>query len=119
MGGSETQRSYSVELVDLNGDGNKQLLFNNHEQSDAINGLWVYEVPADIINGTYVKHPIATGFTTSWRYWFSPDIGSPGYPVLFYPDGNSSQRAHILLNGHGNNKFYLLTPTGNAAAFEY
>jgi len=54
----------------------------------------------------------------SWKYWFS-GISGPGYPFLFYPDGNTSQRAHILLDGHGNDKFYLLTPTGNAATFEY
>jgi hypothetical protein len=75
-------------------------------------------VPADIIGGTYVKHPIVTGFPMSWKYWFS-GISGPGYPFIFHPDGNTSQRAHILLDGHGNDKFYLLTPTGNAAAFEY
>lgn len=68
--------------------------------------------------GTYVKHPLATGFTMSWKYWFT-GISGPGYPFLFYPDGNTSSRAHILLDGHGNQKMYLLTPIGNASDFEY
>jgi len=54
----------------------------------------------------------------SWKYWIT-GISGPGYPFLFYPDQITTQRAHILLDGHGNDKFYLLTPTGNAANFEY
>ena len=38
---------------------------------------------------------------------------------MFYPDGNTSSRAHILVDGHGSDKLYLLTPVGNAANFEY
>lgn len=66
-----------------------------------------------------MKHPIVTGFSMSWKYWFS-GISGPGYPFLFYPNpAVTNVRPHILLDGHGNDKFYLLTPTGNAAAFEY
>jgi len=31
LDGSETKRTYSVKVVDLNGDGNRQLLVNNWE----------------------------------------------------------------------------------------
>lgn len=76
-------------------------------------------MPADIFGGTYTKHTIVRGFAMSWKYWFS-GISGPGYPFTFYPAGTGANvRAHILLDGHGNDKFYLLTPTGNAAAFEY
>merc|ERR1712087_491185 len=41
--------AYSVALVDLNGDGSKQLLVNNHEKDDATNGIFAYTVPSDLM----------------------------------------------------------------------
>ena len=104
--------------MDLNGDGNKQLLFNNWEQDEKVNGIWAYEVPADPFTGTFVKYPIATGFKMSWKYWLT-GISGPGYPFIFHPDGNTSSRAHILADGHGSDALYLLTPVGDAAQYEY
>ena len=70
------------------------------------------------MSGTYEKIPLKTGFPMAWKYLFTA-ISGPGYPFLFYPDGNTSSRAHILMCGHGNEKLWLATPTGNAADFEY
>lgn len=53
LGGSELHRAYSVQFVDLNGDGKKQLLVNNWEKSSKINGLFAYTVPDDIMSGEY------------------------------------------------------------------
>lgn len=102
----------------MNGDGKKQLLVNNWEKKKYVNGVWAYTVPDDITGGEYQKYPITTGFKMSWKYFFT-GIGGPGYPYVFYPDGNENRRAHILLAGHGDNKMYLLTPTGDANQFEY
>ena len=116
--GKKIGRAYSMTLVDLNGDGNQQLLCNNWEQDSSINGYWLYEVPADLMNGTFVRKNLAMSFPMKWKYTFT-EISGPGYPYLFYPDNNTSSRAHILLNGHGNERLWLMTPTGNAADYEY
>ena len=34
--------AYNVSMVDLNSDGNRQLLVNNHETDDATDGIWAY-----------------------------------------------------------------------------
>ena len=112
LGGYEPKRSYQVSVVDLNGDGNKQLLFNNWEQDENVNGIWAYEIPADPYNDAFVKYPIALGFKMSWKYWLT-GISGPGYPFVFHPDGNTSSRAHILADGHGSDALYLLTPIGD------
>ena len=113
----EILHAYSGGLVDLNGDGKKQLLANNWEKKN--NGVWAYTVPDDIINGTFERFVIAKDFDISWKYAIFT-IGGPGYPYIFYPDLNDkSGRAHILLCGHGDQRAYLLTPTGDADKFEY
>jgi len=53
LGGSSLHRAYSVQLVDLNGDGKKELLVNNWEKDADINGLFAYTVPDDIMTGEY------------------------------------------------------------------
>ena len=58
------------------------------------------------------------GFPMKWKYTFT-QIAGPGYPYLFHPDNDTNSRAHILLNGHGNERIWLMTPTGNAADYEY
>ena len=104
--------------VDLNGDGEKQILFGNWEYDSSINGIWVYEVPTDPFSGTFVKYTITTGFEPSWKYAIL-GIGGPGFPFPFYPDGDTNSRAHILVNGHASDELYLLTPIGDASNYEY
>lgn len=114
---TEIKHAYAAELVDLNGDGKKQLLANNWEKKG--NGVWAYTVPDDLINGTFEKFTIATDFDISWKYALFT-IGGPGYHYIFYPDlEDKSGRAHILLCGHGDQRAYLLTPTGDSEKFEY
>jgi len=40
-----TLNAYSVQLKDLNGDGRKQLIMNNHQKTTDDNGIWAYTVP--------------------------------------------------------------------------
>merc|ERR1712087_759643 len=42
---TEIQSAYSTTLVDLNGDGKRQLMVNNHEKKDKDTGIWAYEFP--------------------------------------------------------------------------
>ena len=114
---SDIGSAYAADLVDLNGDGKKQLLANNWQKKH--NGLWAYTVPDDIINGTYEKHTIAKDFKISSDYNIL-EIAGPGYHYLYYPDLNDqSGRARILLCGHGNQKAWYLIPTGEPENFEY
>ena len=88
-------------MVDLNGDGKKQLLFNNYEYSARDNGIWAYTIPDDLMSGEFTRYEIATGFPSSWQYFLNR-ISAPGYPFPFYPSGKKEGRAHILVAGHGN-----------------
>ena len=111
-------RAYSAQLVDLNGDGQHQLLVNNWQRTTDDNGLWAYALPEDLMTGEFKRYDIATRFPNKWRY-FLTQIGGPGYPYVFYPDGQKQGRAHVLLCGHGNEKAWLLKPVGDASKFEY
>ena len=111
-------RMKSVQMVDLNGDGQKQLLFNNYEYAARDNGIWVYTIPDDLKAGEFKRHDISLGFPSASQYYLNR-ISAPGYPFLFYPKGEKSGRAHILVAGHGNMKVWLLCPTGDASKFEY
>ena len=79
-------RMKSVQTVDLNGDGQKQILFNNYEYSASDNGIWASTIPDDLMTGDFNIYNIALGFQSSWWYAFNR-ISAPGYPRLFYPDG--------------------------------
>lgn len=55
-------QAYSVQYLDVNGDGVKELLVNNHESDNAKAGIFLYSVPHDLFNGNYEKTTIASGF---------------------------------------------------------
>ena len=59
-------RMKSAQMVDLNGDGKKQLLFNNYEYAAKDNGIWAYTIPDDLMNGEFKRYDITTGFASSW-----------------------------------------------------
>ena len=42
-------------MVDLNADGNRQLMVNNHETKDKLNGIWAYEFPKDPMNDDWTR----------------------------------------------------------------
>jgi len=52
--------AYSAKLVDLNGDGQKQLLVNNWQRDTDENGVYAYTVPDDLMSGSFEKFDIAT-----------------------------------------------------------
>ena len=58
-------RMKSVQMVDLNGDGQKQLLFNNYEYAARDNGIWVYTIPDDLKAGEFKRHDISLGFPSA------------------------------------------------------
>lgn len=99
-------KAFDVSVVDLNGDGRKDLLVTNH-QDDEKAAVFAYEVPGDLRSSSgYVRHTMFEGFETRQR---GPNAGSPGSALAFFPDrtqlggkpwilvaGDATQRAHVL-----------------------
>ena len=110
--------AYSVALVDLNNDGQLELLVNNHETDDKTNGVFAYSVPADPMKGDFVKYTIASGFKNAFSLFVSNM--APGFPYAVWPNGKKDgERAHILVAGDGDHKAHILQPTGDSSAFQY
>ena len=109
--GATHEHSYTVSMVDLNGDGKKELLFCNHGYDADNTGVFALTVPEDIMSGTFEKFTLADDFV--------PTRQTPGFSYAVRPDGQTSGRAHILVAGDDDGAAYLLTPTGDASKFEY
>lgn len=99
----------SVRYVDLNGDGNYQLLVNNHEFVDEKAGIFLYDVPTDIFTGNFNKRQIASGFKNA-PYYLIQNM-CPGWPYVIYPSKTSP--AHIIVAGDGDYSAHLMRPDGN------
>jgi len=70
--------------LDVNGDGVKELLVNNHETDNSKAGVFLYSVPKDLFNGDYVKTTIASGFKNAFSLTV-PNM-CPGFPYAVYPN---------------------------------
>lgn len=77
--------AYNVTLVDLNNDGNSQLLVNNHETKDELDGIWAYELPKDPMNDEWTRTTIASGFKNAFSLTV-PNM-SPGFAYAVWPNG--------------------------------
>jgi len=108
-------RPFMVSVEDLLGDGKKQLLVTNHDSNATKARIVAYEIPSDIVHGTYEKHVLASGFKT--KFSITPGAASPGFAYAFTPRVSGSGPKHILLEGDGSHQVYLLSPTG--APFDY
>lgn len=73
--------AYSVSYTDLNGDGIKELMVNNHEKDDSTNGIWAYEMPTYWMTGDFKKRTIATDFKNAFSITV-PNM-APGFPYNF------------------------------------
>ena len=110
--------AYSVALVDLNGDGKKELLVNNHEKDDKTNGVYAYTVPSDLMTGEFKKYTLASDFKNA-RSLTVPNM-APGFPYAVWPQGyKKGERAHILVAGDGGHDAHVLVPSGDSSEFDY
>merc|ERR1712224_1073925 len=57
--------------------------------------MGAYEIPENLLDGTFVKHVLASGFKT--KFAITPGAASPGFAYGFYPRANSEGPKHILL----------------------
>lgn len=80
----EILSAYQVTYADLNGDGIKELMVNNHETDDSTNGIWSYDMPDDWMTGEYTKHTLATNFKNAFSITV-PNM-APGFPYPFFPE---------------------------------
>lgn len=101
-------QAYSVRYVDIDNDGKKELLVNNHETDNSKAAIFLYDVPADLFKGTFNKRVIANGFKNAFSLLI-PNM-CPGFPYIVYPKTGS--KAHILVAGDGDQSAHLMRPDG-------
>ena len=116
---TEILSAYNVALVDLNNDGNRQLLVNNHETKDKKTGIWAYEFPEDPMQDDWTRKTIASDFHNAFSLTV-PNM-APGFGYAVWPNGkHEKERAHILVAGDGDHAAHILYPSGDDATnFEY
>jgi len=107
--------AYMVRIVDLNKDGDRQLLVNNHEEDDDTNGVFAYSFPRNIWSGDWKKTTLASNFKNA-RSLFIPNM-SPGFPYDFYPKVSDTTKKHvkphIVVAGDGDHTAHIMTSTGD------
>lgn len=98
--------AYSVSLVDLNHDGFKELLVNNHETDDETDGIWAYTLPTNLMTGPFEKITLLTDFKNK-RSFTVPNM-APGFPYAVWPEvaTQDTEIAHILVAGDGDYTFH-------------
>ena len=110
--------AYNVAMVDLNGDGNRELLVNNHETKDSKDGIWAYQFPKDPMNDDWTRYTVASNFHNAFSLTV-PNM-SPGFAYAICPSRcGRNERKHILVAGDGDHSAHTLYPTGDASQFQY
>ena len=100
--------AYDAIFVDLNMDGNKELVVTNHKDGKG-GEVYAYEIPTkDVINGNYTKHLIADNFTVTEP---GKNQAAPGFVYAFKPNMNYTEKPFLLVAGDGSQKAYILQPT--------
>ncbi len=99
--------AFDVQVVDLNRDGNFDLLVTNHE-ADAAAAVFAYVVPKDLRGGPFERHTLLQGIETRQG---GIRQASPGAAVAFQPYSKvSAGKPFILVNGDGSQRAHLLVP---------
>lgn len=105
---------YAAQVVELNGDGKKQLLVNNHEKKDEDTGIWIYDFPEDFdfIHGEFKKTKIAGDFKNASSFFIKNM--SPGFPYVVWPkvEEKGEKMANIVVAGDGDYTAHLMSPRG-------
>jgi hypothetical protein len=110
-------RPFMVRIEDLMGDGQLQLLVTNHDSKEEVSRIVAYEMPENLMNGTFSKHVLASGFKT--KFTITPGAASPGFAYGFHPRVGAEGPKHILLEGDGSHQVYMLSPVpGHRLAYE-
>ena len=54
--------AYHSEIVDIDGDGELEILATNHEEKEDDGAVFIYKIPVDLHNGIFLRRKIASGF---------------------------------------------------------
>jgi len=101
---------FSVEPIDLDGDGLEELLVTNHQDKIEESAVFGYEVPwNDLQNGEFTKHILAINIFNTVS--FDDGVASPGFARAFHPQvGTTSGPKHIIVAGDGSLDVWHLRP---------
>ena len=104
----------SIEFASFRGSGTLDLLVSIHDNVGGVGGpVLAYEIPANVQNGSFVKHVVANGtlFNVTER---GPNQAAPGYTFAVYPDQRlaGQTRPSIISAGDGSQRVHYLEPTG-------
>lgn len=116
---------FSVEIVDLNGDGKTEILATNHQPNcfPGIQGrVYALEQPAsgDIFSDDWTVHVLSDGILPQPTPAGARGMRlAPGHAFPFYPNKQqeSGNRPWILVSGDEAGKVWMMKPVGSA--FEY
>lgn len=102
--------AFDLEVVDLDGDGRRELLATNHE-GDATASVFAYEIPDRPFEASWPRHTLLTGMETLQGGYKQ---ASPGAAQAFRP-GPGRGRPWILVAGDGSQRAHLLVPRSEEA----
>ena len=100
-------RVFDVEVTSLNGNGDKALLVTNHINKTSKSAVFAYEIPNDIVQGTFIKHTLWSGIKTVKKGFGQ---ASPGNAMSFSISENNTEKPYILVAGDGAENATVLTP---------
>lgn len=103
----------------MDSDGKKELVLNNHEKDEKVNGIWAYSIPVDLMGGDFVKYTLSSGFKNAPS--FPVPNTAPGFTYAVWPQISSQGqgRAYILVAGDGDHSVSMLDPIGDNENFQY
>jgi len=112
--GSGDGSYFNVEWVDLNGDGNKDLLATNNGKHGSV---FAYEQPADWRTMPWGKHVISTGeFNPTMP--FLPGRGSPGIAFTFRTSSQQT-KPRVLVSADDGGFVMLLEPLSDTLTSDW
>jgi hypothetical protein len=114
-------KPFAVNLKDLDGDGENELVVTNHQDStkdEVKSAVYAYEIPSNLMTGEFKRHTLC--YDVAPMAASGPGVGSPGFAEVFHPDASapSSARKHLLVAGDGSFDVWYLTPK-DSGRFDY
>jgi len=112
-------KPFGVDIVDVDGDGNEELLVTNHQgpKDKILPAVFAYEVDwNDLANGDFKRHTLTSG--PSKNKGNTPGIGAPGFAQAFYPKKNMKGPKYIYAAGDGAFDVWILKPSGKKFQYE-
>jgi len=116
---------FTVQRIDLNGDGKKDLLVTNNQDDKGTDGkgsVFAYEQPSSI-DGLWTRHVLATGYVPIPSKLPSPGAhskGSPGSAKAFEVKAGAGDKPRILVSGDDGGFVAVLTAASeDSSSWEY